>query len=84
MLIFFLFIFIFSILAFIAFGADKRRTVYRGRGISLGLLIPASILGSFGALMGMLFFQTRLKSPLLLILSIGMTCLWGLFAWLLF
>lgn len=81
--LFLFFIFIFCILAFIAFGWDKRRASYGKTGAPTGLLIPAAILGSFGALMGMLLFGTRLKSILFLILAPVMTVVWVLLGWLL-
>lgn len=81
--LFLFFIFIFCILAFIAFGWDKRRASYGKTGAPTGLLIPAAILGSFGALMGMLLFGTRLKSTLFLILAPVMTIVWALFVWIL-
>ena len=57
-----------SVLAFILFGIDKRRQHYGKSPMPSALLIVAGVLAPFGALMGMLLFNNRLRQPLFIIL----------------
>lgn len=57
-----------SVLAFILFGADKRRLHYGQSPMPAALLIAAGVLAPFGSLMGMLLFNNRLRQTLFAIL----------------
>jgi len=71
-------IYIPSVLAFLLFGLDKHQAVYGCRRISdVLLMIPTILMGAFGALCGMIFFNHMSKKklylvfvPILLILQI--------------
>lgn len=56
------YIFIINVIVFVIYGLDKHRAVYEKRRVPEAVLIVLSFLGgSFGALMGMLFFRHKTR-----------------------
>lgn len=57
-----------SVLAFLLFGLDKHRSVYNYRRIPGFLLyLPTILMGAFGAMCGMIFFNHLTKRNLYLV-----------------